>query len=90
MLIESNISLEYLCRSFVTIIKNLSNELFYGIFEYLDGCYIYQAFYNLNRRFQELITSSSLLRKIQYSSLTEQPKFINPISDSIGSYNRSY
>ncbi|CAF4419487.1 unnamed protein product, partial [Rotaria sp. Silwood2] len=46
-------------------IEDLSNEFFYEIFEYLDSCEIYQAFYNLNNRFQQLLNSSSLLFKIK-------------------------
>jgi hypothetical protein len=46
----------------------LSNELFYEIFDYLDGCNIYNAFFNLNYRFQHLITSSSFPLKIQFRS----------------------
>ncbi|CAF4157973.1 unnamed protein product, partial [Rotaria sordida] len=29
----------------ITCIEHLSNELFYEIFEYLDGCDIYQTFF---------------------------------------------
>jgi len=46
-------------------IENLSNEIFYEIFEYLDGCHIYHSFSNLNYRFQQLINSSSLLFKLE-------------------------
>jgi hypothetical protein len=52
-------------------IENLSNELFYEIFEYLDGCDIYKAFSNLNFRFQRLITCSSFLLKIKLRSEAE-------------------
>ena len=51
-------------------IENFSNECFYEIFDYLDGCEIYQAFSNLNSRFQQLINSSILLFKIKYDHLT--------------------
>ncbi|CAF3374801.1 unnamed protein product [Rotaria socialis] len=46
-------------------IENLSNELFYDILEYLDGCTLYQAFSDLNHRFQQLLSSSLLRLKIQ-------------------------
>jgi hypothetical protein len=42
----------------------LSNEVFYEIFDYLDGGDIYKTFYNLNFRFQQIITCPSLLFKI--------------------------
>ncbi len=52
----------------MTCIENLSNELFYDIFDYLDGCDIFYAFSNLNIRFQNLLNNSSLLFKINISS----------------------
>jgi hypothetical protein len=54
-------------------LENLSNEFFYEIFDYFDGCEIYHSFSNLNHRFQQLINSSSLLLKIHfgYSQSTE-------------------
>ncbi|CAM4847347.1 unnamed protein product, partial [Rotaria magnacalcarata] len=48
-----------------TSIENLSNELFYEIFEYLDGCILYQAFSDLNHRFQQFLSSSLVRLKIQ-------------------------
>ncbi|CAF1450374.1 unnamed protein product [Adineta ricciae] len=41
----------------ITRFENLSNEIYYEIFDYLDGCSIHKAFSNLNRRFQQLLTS---------------------------------
>ncbi len=53
----------------ITCIENFSNELFYEIFEYLDGCDIYKAFFlNLILVFQRLITDSSLPLKIELAS----------------------
>jgi len=46
----------------------LSNELFYEIFDYLDGCDIHNAFSDLNIRFQNLSTNSLLPLKINLSS----------------------
>ncbi|CAF1041002.1 unnamed protein product [Adineta steineri] len=48
-------------------IENLSNEIFYEIFDYLDGCDIYYSFSNLNCRFQDLITHSTFYLKVQFS-----------------------
>jgi hypothetical protein len=45
----------------ISSIENLSNEIFYEIFEYLDFSDTYHAFSNLNSRFHQLIMSSSLL-----------------------------
>ncbi|CAF4291963.1 unnamed protein product, partial [Rotaria sp. Silwood2] len=49
---------------FINCIENLSNELFYEIFDYLDGRDIFYAFSNLNIHFESLIMSSTLLLKI--------------------------
>jgi hypothetical protein len=38
----------------------LSNELLLDIFEYLDACNLYQAFYGLNHRFNDLLRSAGL------------------------------
>ncbi len=37
--------------------ENLSNELFYEIFDYLDGYDIYKSFSNLNSHFNNLLNS---------------------------------
>jgi len=49
----------------------LSNELFYEVFDYLDGCEIYHTFSNLNSRFQHLITCLSVLLKIKLYRKTQ-------------------
>ncbi|CAF0994593.1 unnamed protein product [Adineta steineri] len=51
--------------------ENLSNEIYYEIFDYLDGCDIYQSFSNLNHRFQQLLNSSSLLYKLKFHFKTD-------------------
>ncbi len=51
----------------VTCIEHLSNE----IFDYLDGCEIYDTFSNLNSRFQHLITCLSVLLKIKLYPKTQ-------------------
>ncbi|CAF1250273.1 unnamed protein product [Adineta steineri] len=51
-----------------SIIEDFSNELFYEIFNYLDGYHIYHIFSNINYRFQQLINSSSLRLKIKHCS----------------------
>ncbi|CAF1148178.1 unnamed protein product [Rotaria sp. Silwood1] len=45
----------------ITIIEDFSNEIFYEIFEYLDGFKTFKAFSNLNHRFTQLLNSSSFL-----------------------------
>jgi hypothetical protein len=56
----------------ITSIENLSNELFYEIFDYLDGHEIYEAFSNLNRYFQQLLNSLSCLVKVKFDSFDEE------------------
>jgi hypothetical protein len=53
----------------VNCIENLSNELFYEIFDYLDAWNVYNTFFNLNYYFNQLFNCSSVRLKIQsYSS----------------------
>jgi hypothetical protein len=54
----------------INCIENLSNEIFYEIFDYLDGYDIYRAFSNLNIRLENILMSSSLFMKIKISSET--------------------
>jgi len=61
----SLIGLDLFSRISISCIEHLPNELFYEIFEYLDGCDIYKAFSNLNSRFQYMITNSLLSLKIK-------------------------
>ncbi|CAF1413885.1 unnamed protein product [Rotaria sordida] len=61
----------------ISSIEDLSNELFYDIFEYLDACKIYYAFSNLNYRFQQLINSSSLLLKLKLDDSKSEKIFMN-------------
>jgi hypothetical protein len=61
------VSIQY--RISLTCIENLSDELFYKIFDYLDACHIYEAFSNLNLRFQHLLTYSSFSPKLNCHSM---------------------
>jgi hypothetical protein len=61
----------------ISTIENFSNEFFCEIFEYLDGCEIYQAFSNLNHRFQQLLNSSSLLFKFDFCCSTSNELYMN-------------
>ena len=54
-----------------TSFEDVSNELLYEVFDYLDGCDIYQAFGGLNNRFDNLLSDPSLLLKINLSSELE-------------------
>ena len=52
----------------MTYIEHFSNELFYDIFDYLDGYEIFHAFSKLNHRFESLLNARSLFLRIQISS----------------------
>lgn len=54
-------------------LENFSNEVFYEIFDYLDGCDLLKAFSNLNHRFQTLIHHSSVLLKLTHDNKTSIP-----------------
>jgi hypothetical protein len=47
--------------------EDLSNEILYEIFEYLDICFIHNIFSNLNSRFEYLLKYSSLPMKVNLS-----------------------
>ena len=47
--------------------ENLANEIFYDIFEYLDGYDIFKAFSKLNHRFKRLLNISSFPLKFKLS-----------------------
>ena len=55
----------------MTIIEDLSNELVYEMFEYLDVHHAFQSFYDLNERFQNLFVQSNLRIKINISILSK-------------------
>jgi hypothetical protein len=54
--------------------EDFSNELFYEIFDFLDVYHVYQAFCDLNLRFQRLI-NSTLPLKINISSCISKSTF---------------
>ncbi|CAF4698595.1 unnamed protein product, partial [Rotaria sp. Silwood2] len=56
----------------IIYLENLSNELFNEILDYLDGCDIYNAFSNLNYRFQQFLNSSCILFKIQFHFTSDE------------------
>ena len=52
-------------------------KFFYEIFEYLYDSEVYEAFSNLNYRFEKLINSSSLLFKFTHNNPRPGEIFIN-------------
>ncbi|CAF4245763.1 unnamed protein product, partial [Rotaria sordida] len=50
---------------FITHFENLSNEIYYEVFDYLSTYEIYMSFSNLNRRFKQVLQSSSMLFNIE-------------------------
>lgn len=68
--------------------EDLSNEILYEIFDYLDGCQIYEAFLNLNIRFQNLLINPYLLLKINLCS--NEPMIIEHNCVNIINSNKSH
>ena len=55
----------------ILCLEDLSNELFYEIFNHLDVYHVYKGFYGLNQRLQSLLTTSTLPLKINLSSISK-------------------
>ncbi|CAF1160872.1 unnamed protein product [Adineta steineri] len=55
----------------ITRFEDLSNELFYDVFNYLDVYDVYKAFYNLNIRLQSLLINTTLPLNINISSMSK-------------------
>jgi hypothetical protein len=68
--ISNSIRTNFFILRTISCIENLSNEIFYEIFDYLDGYDIYKAFYNLNIHLKNLVINSSLSMKIEISFKT--------------------
>ncbi|CAF1281594.1 unnamed protein product [Rotaria sordida] len=51
--------------------EDLANEILYEVFEYLDIYHVYDGFFNLNKRFQNLLMNSNLSIKINVSAMSK-------------------
>ncbi|CAF4160252.1 unnamed protein product [Rotaria sordida] len=60
-----------LIKENISTLENLSNELIYEIFEFLNYHHAFQAFYDLKQRFQDLFLNSNLPIKINISSISK-------------------
>ncbi|CAF3679157.1 unnamed protein product [Rotaria sordida] len=69
--IPQNLRSNCLTRDSITTFEDLSNELIYEIFEYLDFYHVFETFYDLNKRFQDLFIHSNLSIKINISSISK-------------------
>ena len=58
-------------KLFRSVFEDLANEIYYEIFDYLDIYDIYQGFFNLNQRFQNLYFHSNLPIQINISTMTK-------------------
>ncbi len=63
--------LSFYLRHPVTHFEDLSNELIYEIFEFIDTYDLYETFFDLNIRFRNLCTHPSLPIQINISSLSK-------------------
>ncbi|CAF0918835.1 unnamed protein product [Rotaria sordida] len=54
-----------------TYFEDLSNDLMYEIFDYLNEYDIYESFYDLNQRFKNLLIKSNLPIKIKFPSISK-------------------
>ncbi|CAF2116730.1 unnamed protein product [Rotaria magnacalcarata] len=78
------------------LFENLSNEIVYEIFEYLDAYHVYQAFYNLNKRFRNILMLSSLPIKLNTSNISKSSfhnyyeQFIVPNENRVSSMYLSH
>ncbi|CAF1424667.1 unnamed protein product [Rotaria sordida] len=52
-------------------LEDLTNEILYEIFEYVNVYDIYKGFYNLNKRFQDLAIHANVLTKINFSTVSK-------------------
>ncbi len=59
-----------LFRKCTTCFEDLSNEILYDIFEYIDIYDVYQIFFNVNQRFQGLLIDSSVPIQIIITNLS--------------------
>ncbi|CAF2043339.1 unnamed protein product [Rotaria magnacalcarata] len=69
--IRSNINDCLSQTSTMACFEHLPNELMHEIFEFLDYFHVYEAFFNMNIRFRNLISNSSLPIKIKISSISK-------------------
>ncbi|CAF1380686.1 unnamed protein product [Adineta ricciae] len=63
-------------------IENLSNEIFYEIFKYVDGCDVFYSFSNLNHRFENLLKSLFFILNINSDHLKSK-KYLRKIFKQI-------
>ncbi|CAF0976933.1 unnamed protein product [Adineta ricciae] len=89
--IETNLS----SHKRISSLEDLSNELFYEIFDYLLDHHAFQAFYDLNNRFQSLFLHSNFPIHINISSISKAAlqhyvsQIIKPCTSRIESFRLS-
>lgn len=69
-------------RNSITCLEDLSNELLLELFEYFNGCKLWKAFWNLNTRFQNLLTCALFPLKID-SFYSQEKDILNCCNEFI-------
>ncbi|CAF0827653.1 unnamed protein product [Rotaria sp. Silwood1] len=68
-------------------LEDLSNEVFYEVFEYMDIYHVYEEFFNLNTRFQNLLVNSNVPVHINISTMSksnfECAQSLNNVADHL-------
>ncbi|CAF2541272.1 unnamed protein product [Rotaria sp. Silwood2] len=58
-------------RNSISQFENLSNEVIYEIFEFIDACQLYESFFDLNIRFRNFCIHSNLSIQINAQSISK-------------------
>ncbi|CAF4509684.1 unnamed protein product, partial [Rotaria magnacalcarata] len=66
-----------------TCFENLPNELIYGIFDFMDGLDLYQTFYDLNSRINNILNSTSNMHLEPDSSIATSDSLVERFAQRV-------